>query len=81
GSQVTQEQIISYVQDTVTANPDTELCFLGTCNSYNNYIIAALSELSEEKRALINVIGWDFSMTEKSNIEAGSMYGSMGQNP
>ena len=81
GSQVTQEQIIAYVQDTVTANPDTELCFLGTCNSYNNYIIAALSELSDEKRALINVIGWDFSMTEKANIESGAMYGAMGQNP
>ena len=81
GSQVTQDQIIAYVQDTVTANPGVELCFLGTCNSYNNYIIAALSELSDEKRALINVIGWDFSMTEKANIESGAMYGAMGQNP
>ena len=78
--QVTQDIAIQYVQDTVNSNRDKTLCFLGTCNSYNNYIIAALSELGEAG-AKVGVIGWDFSETEKSNIESGVMFGSMGQNP
>ena len=78
--QVTQDIAIQYVQDTVNSNRDKTLCFLGTCNSYNNYIIAALSELGEAGTK-VGVIGWDFSETEKANIESGVMFGSMGQNP
>ncbi|PWL49057.1 MAG: hypothetical protein DBY39_02045 [Clostridiales bacterium] len=78
--QVTEAIAIQYVQDTVNANPDKTLCFLGTCNSYNNYIIAGLSELGKADGS-VGVIGWDFSETEKANIEAGVMFGSMGQNP
>ena len=78
--QVTEAIAIQYVQDTVNANPDKTLCFLGTCNSYNNYIIAGLSELGKADGS-VGVIGWDFSKTEKDNIESGVMFGSMGQNP
>ncbi len=78
--QVTEQVAIQYVQDTVNSNQDKQLCFLGTCNSYNNYIIAALSELGDSGKD-VGVIGWDFSNTELANIESGVMYGTMGQNP
>ena len=79
-SQVTEQQVIQYVQDTVNANPDKTLCFLGVCNGHNNYIVAGLAELGEKGKK-VGVLGWDFSPTEKANIEAGTMYGAMGQNP
>ena len=80
-SQVTQEICIQYIQDTINSNPDKNFLILGTCNSYNNYAITAVSELSKEKQDKIIIIGWDFSATEKGYMEAGSMYGAMGQNP
>lgn len=78
--QVTQDITIQYIQDTVNSNHDKTLCIVATCNSYNNYAIAALSELGEAG-AKVGVMGWDFSKTEKANIESGVMYGAMGQNP
>ena len=64
----------------MNSNHDKTLCIVATCNSYNNYAIAALSELGEAG-AKVGVMGWDFSKTEKANIESGVMYGAMGQNP
>ncbi len=80
-SQSTQEQTIQWMQDTINSNPDKNFLILGTCNSYNNYAITAVSELSQEKKDKIIILGWDFSATEKGYMESGEMYGAMGQNP
>jgi len=80
-SQSTQEQTIQFLQDTINSNPNKTFLLLGTCNSYNNYAITAVSELSKEKKEKITIIGWDFSATEKGYMESGEMYGAMGQNP
>ena len=80
-SQVNQEICIQYLQDTINSHPDDNILILGTCNSYNNYAITAVSELSDAKKEKITIIGWDFSATEKGYMESGDMYGAMGQNP
>ncbi len=80
-SGLSQEIIIQYIQDTINSNPDKNFLILGVCNSHNNYIVSALSELSKEKRDKCIVLGWDFSATEKGYMESGDMYGAMGQNP
>ena len=80
-SQSTQDQTIQWMQDTINSNPDKNFLILGTCNSYNNYAITALAELSQDKKDRIIILGWDFSATEKGYMESGEMYGAMGQNP
>ena len=80
-SQSSQEIAIQYIQDTINSNPDKNFLLLGTCNSYNNYAITAVSELSQDKKDRVTIIGWDFSATEKGYMESGDMYGAMGQNP
>ena len=80
-SQVNQEICIQYLQDTINSHPDDNILILGTCNSYNNYAITAVSELSDAKKSKVTIIGWDFSATEKGYMESGDMYGAMGQNP
>lgn len=79
-AQVTEDQQLAYVQDTITSNPGP-ICFITATEGYTNIAVAAISEVSAERQAEIQVIGFDFSKTGYNLIQSGAMYGAVGQNP
>ena len=80
-SQVTQEQTIQFIQDTINSNPDKQMILLAVCDSHNNYCISAVSELSQDKKDRTIILGWDFNETSLGYLKNGDAYGFMGQNP
>ncbi|MEI3416011.1 MAG: substrate-binding domain-containing protein [Christensenellaceae bacterium] len=81
-AQVTEDQQLAYVQDTITSNPGP-ICFVTAkkWEGYTNIAVAAISEVSAERQAEIQVIGFDSLRRAITLSQSGAMYGADGQNP
>lgn len=79
-AQVDEVQQLGFCQDTITANPGP-MVFICSTEGYTNIAVAAISEVSAERQAEIQVVGFDFSKTGMSLIQNDVLYGAVGQNP
>lgn len=79
-AQVDEVQQLGFCQDIITANPGP-MIFISSTEGYTNIAVAAINELSPERQAEIQIVGFDFSKTGMALIESDMLYGSVGQNP